>query len=94
VIKGFVDGCCQRISDRLSDLHAQSTAAATSNRRELVVLQSAAIDAKMKECGIRVSGLCLGGQTDSGSYKAGAAAGNRASFGRPVSGRNATLRLK
>jgi Protein of unknown function (DUF2786) len=52
VIKGFVDGCCQRISDRLSDLHAQSTAAATSNRRELVVLQSAAIDAKNAASGL------------------------------------------
>jgi Protein of unknown function (DUF2786) len=94
VIRGFVDGCCERISDRLRALHAQSAAAATSNRRELVVIKSAAIDAKMEEWGIHVSGLCLGGQTDSGSYKAGATAGNRANFGRPVSGRNATLRLK
>jgi hypothetical protein len=94
VIRVFVDGCCKRISDRLNALHAQSAAAATSNMRELVVIKSAAVDAKMKECGIRVCGLCLGGQTDSGSHRAGAAAGDRASFGRPVSGRNATLRLR
>ena len=94
VITGFVRGYCERISDRLSDLHAKSAAAATSNGRELVVIKSAAVVAKMEECGIKVSGLCLGGQGDDASYRAGAAAGDRASFARPVSGRNATLRLR
>jgi Protein of unknown function (DUF2786) len=94
VITGFVKGCCERISDRLHALRDQSAAAATSNGRELVAIKSAAVDAKMKECGIRVSGLYLGGQADGGSRKAGAAAGDRASFGRPVSGRNATPRLR
>jgi len=94
VIKGFVKGCCTRISDRLGALCDQSAKAATSNRRELAVIKGAAIDAKMKECGIKIRGCHLDGQSDSRSYRAGKAAGDRASFGRPISGHNATLRLK
>jgi Protein of unknown function (DUF2786) len=92
-IRGFVEGCCDRIDSRLRALCAQSTAAATSNGRELVLVKNAAVDAKMKECGIKVTGRCLGGQTNEAGYEAGRSAGDRASFGRPVSGRNATLRL-
>jgi hypothetical protein len=95
VIRGFVEGCCDRIRDRLDALRDQSVTAATSNGRELVLVKSAAIDAKMEECGIRLRmGSCLRGQTNAAGYEAGHAAGDRASFGRPVSGHNATLRLR
>jgi hypothetical protein len=94
VINGFVEGCCDRISYRLKALRAQSAAAATSNGRELVLVKNAAVDAKMKECGIKVTGCCLGGQTSDAGYQAGHSAGNRASFGRPVTGAGATLRIK
>jgi hypothetical protein len=94
VIRGFVEGCCDRISHRLQSLRDQSVAAATSNGRELVLVKNAAVDAKMKACGIRITGCCLGGQTNEAGYQAGHAAGDRAAFGRPVSGHNATLRLK
>jgi Protein of unknown function (DUF2786) len=94
VIRGFVQGCCDRIGHRLRALCAQSAAAATSNGRELVLVKNAAVTAKMEECDIRVRGGCLGGQTNDAGYDAGQAAGDRASFGRPVSGRNATLQLK
>jgi Protein of unknown function (DUF2786) len=94
VIRGFVEGCCDRIGDRLRSLRDRSVAAATSNGRELVLVKNAAIAAKMKECGIKVTGCCLGGQTNAAGYDAGHAAGDRASFGRPVSGHNATLRLR
>jgi hypothetical protein len=97
VIRDFVIGCTDRISDRLNELRKQRelAAAPTSNARALVVVKGAAIQAKLDELGIRLcsgSGLC--GASDSPSLGAGAAAGERASFGRPVSGRNATLRLK
>jgi hypothetical protein len=94
VIRGFVEGCCDRISDRLRSLRRRSEAAATSNGRELVLVKNAAIAAKMKECGVKIRGSCLGGQTNAAGYDAGHAAGGRASFGRPVAGHNATLRLK
>jgi len=60
-----------------------------------VVIKDAAVQAKMEELGIHLrTTSCSVGAWDSSSYNAGKAAGDRASFGRPVSGRNATLRLK
>jgi hypothetical protein len=94
VITGFVQGCCDRISARLKALCVQSAAAATSNGRELVLVKNAAVDAKMKEHGIKVTGCCLSGQTNDAGYAAGHSAGDRASFGRPVTGAGATLRIK
>jgi Protein of unknown function (DUF2786) len=93
-IRGFVFGCCERISDRLSELCQQSTTLATSNAKALVVVKDAAIQAKLDELGISLcSGSVSCGAWDYSSYQAGKAAGDRASFGRPVSGRNATLRI-
>jgi hypothetical protein len=94
-IRGFVLGCTERISARLRELCQQSEVLATSNAKALVVVKDAAIKAKLDELGIRLrsaSDTC--GAWDSSSYAAGKAAGDRASFGRPVSGRNATLQLK
>jgi hypothetical protein len=94
VIRGFVEGICDRIGHRLRSLREQSAAAATSNGRELVLVKNAAVDAKMKDCRIKVTGCCLGGQINATGYEAGLSAGDRASFGRPVTGNGATLRIK
>jgi hypothetical protein len=84
-----------RPSQRLEELCKQSAALATSNAKALVVIKNAAVQAKLEELGIHFGGSCsYTGPQDSPSYEAGRAVGNRASFGRPVSGRNATLRLK
>jgi hypothetical protein len=94
-IRAFVFGCCERISERIDELCRQSEAVASSNSRALVVVKDAAIKTKMQELDIRVSassGCC--GVGPGPSYGAGRAAGDRATFGRPVSGRNATPRLK
>jgi Protein of unknown function (DUF2786) len=94
VIRAFVYGICERITERLLELSKRSEAVATSNAKALVVVKDAAITDKMKELDIHLScgyGPSFGG--DSASYEAGRSAGDRASFGRPVSGRNATLRL-
>jgi hypothetical protein len=94
-IRGFVLGCTDRISQRLDELCAQSTAVATSNATALVVVKGQAVQAKLDELGIKFSSCSSSCSTwDSSSYAAGKAAGDRASFGRPVSGRNATLRLR
>jgi hypothetical protein len=94
-IRGFVLGCTERISDRLIELCDQSATLASSNAKALVVVKDAAVQAKLDEIGIH---LCTGssscGAIDQSSYRAGKTAGDRAGFGRPVSGRNATLRLK
>ena len=94
-IKGFMLGCTERISQRLDELCEQSAAVATSNAKALVVVKDAAVQAKLKELGIKFRGVSsCGGIGDFSSYEAGRSAGDRASFGRPVSGRNATLRIK
>jgi hypothetical protein len=94
IINGFVIGCCTRISDRLDALCTQSASAVTSNGRELVVIKNAAITDKMKAEGITLKTSHSRRQIDDTSYEAGESAGNRASFGRPVTGANATLRIK
>jgi hypothetical protein len=94
-IRGFVLGCCERITERLVELVEKSATVASSNAKALVVVKDQAIKAKMDELGIHLScGSFSCGAFDSSSYQAGSAAGDRASFGRPVSGRNATLRLR
>jgi hypothetical protein len=94
-IRSFVLGCTDRIAARLDELRERSEAAATSNGRELVVIKNEAVQTKLQDLGIhlRSAGSCCGAGDDA-SYRAGNAAGNRATFGRPVSGRNATLRLR
>jgi len=95
IIKSFAFGCTERINQRLKALCEQSASLATSNAKALVVVKNAAVKAKLEELGInlckRRSSASIG---NTSSYNAGKAAGDRASFGRPVSGQNATLRLK
>ena len=94
-IRSFVIGITDRIAERLEALRQQSEVIVTSNARALVVVKDAALKAKMEELGIHLrccSSIC--GAGDSLSYGAGRAAGDRANFGRPVSGKNAALRLR
>jgi hypothetical protein len=93
VINGFVAGCCNRISERLNSLRAQSATVATSGARELVVIKSAAIAKKVEELGIHLRRGYSNRRMDDGSFRAGRSAGDRAGFGRPVRGSNATLRI-
>jgi hypothetical protein len=94
VINGFVQGCTARISQRLDALKAASEKVVTANGRELVVVKGTAISAKMESAGIKTCTRTISGRrTDPSSYHAGRSAGERASFGRPVTGPNKTLRL-
>jgi len=96
IIRSFVEACCGRISDRLDELVKRSKVARTSNGRELMVVKDALIKAYMKEHNINLA-RCSGGSAPStvnaSAAAAGRSAGDRASFGRPVSGAGATLRL-
>jgi hypothetical protein len=94
VINGFVGGCCARISDRLNALCTRSASAATSSGRELVVIKDAAVAAKMEAEGICLRTSRSSRRYDDASYAAGKSAGDRASFGRPMTGPNATPRIK
>ena len=67
---------------------------ATANSRALVVVKQQVIKAKMDELEIKLR-KCSGSakQQDTGSRDAGRSAGDRASFGRPVSGRAGALHI-
>jgi hypothetical protein len=93
VIKGFVLGCCERVSARLTEL-SKPPAEQTSNGRALVAIKSAAIADKLKACGITLrQSYGRSCSYDEGAMAAGRQAGNGASFGRPVSGAAGALRL-
>jgi hypothetical protein len=96
VINGFVDGITGRISERLRELSKPPAAASSTdtNSRALVVIKQTLIKAKLAELGIKLrTGSSSSRQHDEGSFAAGRSAGDRASFGRPVSGRAASLRI-
>jgi hypothetical protein len=95
IIRSFTESCCNRISDRLLALVERSKTARTSNGRELVVVKDAAIKAFMKDHNIRIR-MCGGyapSTSDAAAVAAGRAAGERASFGRPVTGTGGALRI-
>jgi len=95
IMRSFTEACCRRIEDRLLELVERSKKARTGNGRELVVVKDAAIKAFMKENGIRLR-TCSGYSSpnvDAAARAAGHAAGDRASFGRPVSGAAGVLRI-
>jgi hypothetical protein len=92
VINGFVSGITGRISERLDEL-CKPPPTASANNRALVVVKQALIKAKMEELGIRVRTSSSCRQQDAGSFTAGRSAGDRASFGRPVSGQVGALRI-
>lgn len=95
ITRSFTAACCDHIVERLVALVERSKAAQTSNGRELVVVKGAAIKAYMKEHDINLRTCCIGSpsNTDASAQAAGRAAGDRASFGRPLSGAAGVLRI-
>ena len=87
IMRTFTVACCDRITERVLALVERSKAARTSNGRELVVMD-AAIKAFMKEQDIHLRSCSLSSPSnvDAAAQAAGRAAGDRASFGRPVTG--------
>jgi hypothetical protein len=95
IMRSFTEACCRRIGDRLMELVLRSKQACTSNGRELVIVKDAAIKAFMKENKIHLR-TCSGSAPstfDAAARAAGHTAGDRANFGRPVSGASGVLRL-
>jgi hypothetical protein len=86
--RSFVQGCVSRLNERLTDeVRARRKTAGESTGRSLVVVKSQLIAREFAKTGIT---LRTGHRSDpghrSGAYGAGRAAGDRAGFGRPVSG--------
>jgi hypothetical protein len=95
IIRSFVESCCNRINEWLLELVERSRQVQTSNGRELVVVKDTAIKAFMKDNRIQLRATSCGGRgnVDEAASTAGRAAGDRATFGRPVSGTHGVLRL-
>jgi hypothetical protein len=93
-MRNFIQGCTIRISERLEEL-AQPSKQQTANARALVVTKQAAIDEYLKTAGINLgrSRASTFSVRDTAAFEAGKAAGERASFGRPVAGTAGVLRL-
>jgi hypothetical protein len=93
-IRGFVIGCTERISARMTEMCDQSKTERTTNGKALVVIKDQAIEDLLK-----AEGICLGSARASRAAfsqrarVAGRSAGDRANFGKPVSGAHAVLRL-
>ena len=94
IINGFVAGFAKRISERINALCQQSAVVASSNSRAMVLVKSTAVADRLKELNIHLGkGRRSSKRLDGSSYQAGKSAGDRASFGRPVTGSAAALRL-
>jgi hypothetical protein len=86
--KAFVLGAIDRINVRLVQLAAERTKAMKGDGKGLVVHKTAMVATAFDALSFQ---LCKGGKfgaeaKDGGSYAAGRAAGDRASFGKPVNG--------
>jgi hypothetical protein len=93
IMRSFTEACCERIGDRLLALVKRSKP--TGNGRALIVVKDAAIKAFMKANDIHLR-TCSGRSSsdiDFAAQSAGRAAGDRASFGRPVTGAAGALRI-
>ena len=85
IINGFVIGCTNRITERLNALSEQ--AVPTANGTALMVIKDQLINRKMQELGLELrQPRARSSRINDNSYEAGQAAGNRATFGRPVGG--------
>ena len=93
VINGFILGCCSRINARLKELTEQGEMKRNENANALIVVKNDLIDKKMQELNINLR-MPRQRRTriEPNGYAAGQAAGNNASFGRPV-GQGGQLRI-
>lgn len=92
---GFAAGCADRIGERLYALADAARRAASKNSRALVVVKTDLIQKKLQEVGIELQDTSNGSRRiDDNSYSDGREAAERASFGRPVDGPAAALRLR
>jgi hypothetical protein len=93
VINGFILGCCSRINARLKELTEQGEMKRNENANALIVVKNDLIDKKMQELNLNLRmPRSRRSRIEPNGYAAGQAAGNNASFGRPV-GQGGQLRI-
>lgn len=92
IINGFVMGCCQRIYQRMGEL--AEGAAVSVNKNALMVIKNQLISKRMEDEGLKLRTPRSRSMTiNENSFSAGKAAGDRATFGRPIGGQASVLRL-
>jgi hypothetical protein len=86
--KAFIFGIAQRVHERLLQLVRERQAAKVSDGRSLVIVKGQIVNREFAKLGISLSKNSGSGAkaNDGGAFNAGRAAGDRASFGRPVNG--------
>ena len=88
--KAFVLGACVRISERLMQLatERQKSRDGTGDGRSLVVIKNVIVTREFAKLNmkLRSGGRSKTRAVDGGAFNAGRAAGDKASFGRPVHG--------
>jgi hypothetical protein len=93
--RSFIEGITDRVTERLIELTERSKTLQTGNGRELIVVKDAAVAALMEKLDLRIH-TYSGNRSldvDAAALDAGRAAGDRASFGRPVTDTAGPLRL-
>jgi hypothetical protein len=94
VQKGFMVGCISRINERLHRLAAEREQSARPNGRgkSLVIVKMALVEKAFGQINVklRTSSARGGMRGDGSAFNAGRAAGDRATFNRPVNGGAAT----
>ena len=78
---GFVQGCVERIAERLAELTPRPVA---GNGRDLVIARQSLIEAYLAERGIKLKEPFQLHKVDMRSYAIGRAAGDDAEFNRPI----------
>lgn len=94
VQKGFMVGCISRINERLHQLsdEREQTARPNGRGKSLVVVKMALVNKAFSQIGVKLrSGSgSMGMKGNSSAFDAGRAAGDRATFNRPVNGGTGT----
>jgi len=90
---GFILGCVNRIAGRLNALAAESAASSpVVGGKSLVVVKGALVDAALAKLGLNLKTARAGRRTcDGDAVAAGRAAGDGASFHRPVTGSSVAM---
>jgi hypothetical protein len=96
--RDFARGCVARINERLREAVKSRTPAVMGDGRALVVVKHALVEREFNKLGMTLGKASARtfnrGNAPPDAYSAGRAAGDRASFGRPVAGKGETLKLR
>jgi hypothetical protein len=94
ITHAFVVGITERICERLIEQIEQSATNRTSSGNALVIVKQNAIDTALKDCGIKFRTIRTNCRVnDFDAYDYGREAGDRVTFGRPISGKGAVLQI-